>query len=113
MATDESTPSMSSSPSDSPSASPSETASPSPTPPDDAPACADVWVDGAEIPRFYTGCMDGDAYVERDALGCSSGQRLVRYADRFYGVMGGTVHQAAHMLTKDRAYIAAERRCTA
>ncbi len=115
VASDQSTASTSASPSESSSASPSasESASPSPTPPADAPTCGDVWVDGGDIPRFYTGCMEGDVYVERDALGCSSGQRLVRYADRFYGVMGGTVHKAAHMLTQDRDYLAAERRCTA
>lgn len=97
----------SSSPS-SPSASEEESSAPA-----DAPACGDVWSEGSTLPRRYQGCVDGGTFVEADARPCSSGQRMVRYADHFYGVLGGTVHETAQPLGKDRGYRAAMRSCTA
>lgn len=101
------------SPSETPTSSPSET--PTPEPGADAPACGDVWRDGARLPRAYKGCNEtpGDAstYVKRDVLDCSSGQRMVRYADHFYGVLGGTVHRTESRLSKDRGYGDAVARC--
>lgn len=59
-------------------------------------ACAEVWVDEGRIPGGYKGCLDdAGAFVKADRLGCSSGQALIRFDDRFYGVAGGTVHEAA------------------
>lgn len=63
--------------------------------PDGAPACVDVWQAGEKLPRTYAGCVDGSDYLRRDVMGCSSGQRLVRFADQYYGVLGGTIKQAA------------------
>lgn len=79
--------------------------------PGGTPRCDSVWRDGATIPRGYRGCVEGGELVERDALGCSSGQRLVRHADRFYGVLGGTVHEATSPLERDRGYVADVRSC--
>jgi hypothetical protein len=93
--------------------SPSKSPSKSTSPPADMPGCADVWRDGAKLPRGYRGCVDGGELVERDVLTCSSGQRMIRYADRFYGVLGGTVHQTAGPLEKDRDYRAAFQSCKA
>lgn len=105
--------------------SPSEGRSSSSTPSQDAasaetepvppgtPKCSDVWQDGRRIPRVYAGCAEGDTFVKRDVLGCSSGQRMVSYANRFYGVLGGTVHEARQPLDEDREYAAATRRCRA
>lgn len=81
--------------------------------PEGTPECSAVWQEGAALPRTYAGCADPDGYVERDVLACSSGQRMVRYADRFYGVLGGTIHQASGPLEQDRDYMAAIRRCRA
>lgn len=86
---------------------------PSPTAPPGTPACADVWQEGATLPRSYSGCVDGDTYHERSAIGCSSGQRLIRYDDRFYSVPGGTVQQARPSLAKDKAYRKDLAACTA
>ena len=78
------------------------------------PDCAQVWQAGADIPRGYQGCADDTgAYVERDALGCSSGQRMVRYGDRFWGVLGGTVNEAQGSLEEDRDYRVSMRNCSA
>jgi hypothetical protein len=82
--------------------------------PADAPDCQDVWADGKTLPRFYQGCVDdAGAYVERDAVGCSSGQRLAVFDDAFWGVLGGTIYAAQGSLDDDREYRAATRRCAA
>jgi len=84
-----------------------------PAPPG-TPDCTEVWQEGASIPRSYQGCAEqSGGYVERDVLGCSSGQRMVRFADRYYGVLGGTVSEAARGLDEDRDYREAVRSCTA
>jgi hypothetical protein len=82
--------------------------------PSGAQDCATVWQDGGTLPRTYRGCVDDGAhYVPQDALGCESGQRIIRYADRFYGVPGGTVHAVSTSLEKDHEYRAAVLRCRA
>ncbi len=105
--------SSASSPAGSPSSSPSEDGpggSSDAAVPEDAPACAQVWVEGATLARGYAGCVEDGEYVEADRLGCSSGQRLVTY-DRSYGVLGGEVRQAEGPLEGDRAYVEAVRSC--
>jgi len=77
------------------------------------PDCSDIWTDGARIPRGYQGCADEGTYVERESLACSSGQRMVRYGSRYYGVIGGTVHQTAERLLDDRDFRDAVRSCRA
>ena len=96
-----------------PTESPDEPASTS-SAPEGTPTCAEIWEDGSKIPRGYQGCTtEAGEYVKRDALGCSSGQRLIRYDDRYYGVVGGTVHEAAQPLDDDREYRATVRGCRA
>lgn len=82
--------------------------------PRDAPGCQEIWAEGSSIPRTYQGCLDDTgAYLERDAVGCSSGQRLVVFDDRYWGVLGGTVYEASGSLDKDGDYRATTRRCAA
>src|SRR5690242_6128663 len=55
-------------------AEPSETAAPA-----SWPTCADVWKDGADLPKPYPGCsLDGMA-VPAESLHCSMGALLVTY----------------------------------
>lgn len=82
---------------------PTESTSPS-DPAADLPACQDVWKKGARLPRSYAGCQDAGEVVARDALGCSSGQKMVRYADRFWAVLGGEIHRADSSLNADPDY---------
>ncbi len=98
----------------SPESSEPEESEPSTEIPANAPQCLDVWADGSPLPRTYRGCVDdAGAYVERDAVGCSSGQRLVIFDDAYWGVLGGTVNEAQESLDSDRDYRAATRRCAA
>ncbi len=104
--------STSDAPSPSASASDPVDVAPEPAQPD-AIACDSLWSAGTSIPRFYPGCNDGDVFVPRDSLGCSSGQRLVRFGDRFYGVLGGTVTKAESSLDSDKGYRGSVARCRA
>ena len=83
------------------------------TSPPGTPDCTSVWREGATLPRGYSGCLEDADFVRRDALGCSSGQRIIRYADRFYAVPGGTIHSSTKPLDRDRKYRAAVYRCRA
>jgi len=93
----------------------SESPSPSDTPPPlpDWPACGDVWVQDATIPNGYKGCLEGDQAVKSDTLTCSSGQRIIRYDDRFFGVSGGKIYEAMGPLEKDKQYLKMVRVCRA
>ncbi|HET7194656.1 MAG TPA: hypothetical protein VFI99_06650 [Nocardioides sp.] len=48
-----------------------------------------------------------------DTLGCSSGQRMVRYGDHFYAVPGGTINETKSSLEDDRGYRKAVASCRA
>lgn|SRR6476469_8520248 len=74
------------------------------------PACAAVWKDGRTLPRGYHGCVTHDTWVTADGLGCSSGQKLVRYDDHYYAVLGGTIAHVHH-LDSDQDYRATVARC--
>ena len=96
-----------------PSGTPESSVGASPTPVD-GPDCASVWQEGATLPKSYRGCVDeAGALVERDTLGCSSGQRMVSHADRYWAVLGGTIHEATGPLADDPDYRAAVRSCRA
>lgn len=91
---------------------PSPTATTEATPAAEGPACADVWSDGATLPRGYQGCVsDAGDFVDRDPLACSSGQRIIRFDDQYYAVPGGTIHQAAEPLDVDAEYRDAVATC--
>jgi hypothetical protein len=104
---------MSSAPSESPSESETPTASASPSEMPDWPSCDEVWVADARIPVVYKGCLDGETAVPADNLTCSSGQRLVRYDERFFGVAGGKIYEAMGPLEKDKQYLKMVRICRA
>lgn len=110
-----STPSPSAPVSESPSAPASESpsAAESAAARSDAPSCDQVWVTGETIPRGYDGCNRDGAFVEVDLLGCSSGQRLARFDDRYYGVLGGLVREAESSFDDDRAYRRSVASCRA
>jgi hypothetical protein len=91
------------------SSSPSATPSPS----SGAPDCARIWKGGGELPRAYDGCNSEEGFVASDTLGCSSGQRMVRYGDHFYAVPGGTIHETESPLGDDRGYRVAVASCRA
>jgi hypothetical protein len=105
----------------SPSAAESATPEPSPsvdepseTPaPPSWPACGATWVAGADLPKPYDGCAQGDTAVPAEALHCSMGALLVTYDDRFWGVPGHVISEADGALAKDPGFRQARAACTA
>ena len=83
----------------------------SPTEPPNWPSCETVWVEGGKIPSRYQGCLEGDDAVAADNLSCSSGQRIVRYQEKFFGVAGGLIHEVMGAMDKDKEYLKMVRRC--
>lgn len=79
----------------------------------DAPDCAAIWKGEGQLPRSYKGCNSDEGFVATDTLGCSSGQRMVRYGDHFYAVFGGKIHETESLLEDDRGYRAAVASCRA
>lgn len=80
----------------------------------DGPACDTVWQVDKTLPRTYQGCVDAAGALERrNVLGCSSGQRLVSHDDRYWAVLGGTIHEASTTLARDPEYRTAVRSCRA
>lgn len=74
-------------------------------------ACSEVWVEGEKLPSRYDGCDDGGSFVSKDVLSCSSGQRMVRFDDHYYAVLGGTIHETESVLDKDVGYRDAVASC--
>ncbi len=108
------------SPSPSPSPSPSESEAPSPTAAESSPTtstapkgpdCTNVWVDGALLPRAYEGCVADGETVDPDGLACSSGQRIIRYADHYWSVLGGKIHETPEKLLRNPVYRDSLRSC--
>lgn len=93
-------------PTDQPSQSPTEEVGA------DWPACGEVWVEDARMPGGYAGCREGDTAVPAEKRGCAFGRPLITYADRFWGVPTGTIHEAGGPLERDRAYRSDLASCT-
>lgn len=105
--TSPSTPSSNTSPSKSPSKP--HHSSTGPSSPDWA-SCSSVWKAGARLPASYPGCNQGNTSVAADRLGCSSGQRLVRFDNHWWAAAGGVIHQARD-LKHDQTYIHSAQVC--
>ena len=94
-------------------ASPSESeseASESPAPPPGPPRCAEVWVGEGALSWEYKGCLRNGQMVKAQRQMCTNGQVLVRFADRYYGVLGGKVLDEGDLRTSKR-YQKALRAC--
>jgi len=104
----ESAASESPAPDESSAAEPSETAAPA-----SWSTCAEVWSEGAVLPKPYPGCsLDGLA-VPAESVHCSMGALLVTYDDTFWGVPGHEISRADGKLAKDPAYQQDRATCTA
>jgi hypothetical protein len=76
----------------------------------DLPACGEVWQAGAKLPDNYRGCLQGTNETRADRLGCSSGQRMVRFDNHWYAVLGGRIHHSRD-LVHDAQYLHSVRVC--
>jgi len=67
-------------------------------------SCTSVWRVGNQLPPSYKGCAQDGVLLVADNLSCSSGQRIVRYDEQYFGVAGGTIFRA-DKLNRDRRYL--------
>jgi hypothetical protein len=75
------------------------------------PACGEVWVAGAKLPRGYEGCVDGSDTVPADGRYCEFGKQLLTFGDAFYAVAGGPVQATGGPLLKSARYRDALEKC--
>lgn len=96
--------------SDAPAASADSTQAPE----SQAPACADVWVEGEDLPKGYSECADDEGtLVEPTIVNCSSGQRVVTHGDEWWAVRGHRIGHAPEGLDQSKDYRRVLRSCRA
>jgi hypothetical protein len=72
--------------------------------------CSIVWRAGERLPGSYPGCNQGNASIAADRLGCSSGQRLVRFDNHWWAAAGGVIHHSNDLM-HDKTYIHSAQVC--
>jgi hypothetical protein len=99
--------------SDAASGSATPTSTPSSTAPStpDWPECDEVWVDGQKLPGVYRGCLRDGQPVKAQKQFCEFGKPLVTFANKFWAVPDGPVHEVATTLAKDPGWHKALRQC--
>lgn len=85
---------------------PTSSATPSPstsTSPDASglPACADVWVDGQELPADYQACTQDGETVKPVKKMCGFGAPLLEQEGRFYAMKGNIINDVGDLATSD------------
>ncbi len=66
------------------------------------PACADIWVAGAKLPRDYRGCEQDGAAVKADKHRCSYGAAIIEFDDRFYAVTGKYINEVPSLIESEQ-----------
>ena len=93
------------SPSDSTSESTGETPSESPTEtstePGALPECADVWVDGQDLPKDYKACTTDGETIKPVRHTCGYGATFIEHEGRFFAMKGNRITDAGDLETSD------------
>ncbi len=84
--------------------SPSETtpAEPATDPANGLPVCADVWVDGLDLPTDYTACSEDGTAVKPEKKMCGFGSPMIIHADRYYALRGNRVNDVGDTATSEQ-----------
>lgn len=92
------------SPTETPTESPSETtpAEPATDPANGLPVCADVWVDGLDLPTDYTACSEDGTAVKPEKKMCGFGSPMIIHADRYYALRGNRVNDVGDTATSEQ-----------
>ncbi len=61
------------------------------TPGPSGPSCADIWIDGATLPKDYTTCNTDGTTGAQDVTRCKDGTKLIAYSDAYYAITGGKI----------------------
>ncbi|QIK75623.1 hypothetical protein [Nocardioides piscis] len=81
--------------------SPSVSSSESPLPDGAIPECADVWVDGATLPKDYTACTSDGETVKPVKRTCGFGAKLLEHDGRYFAMLGKPISDAGDLETND------------
>ena len=101
------------SPAPSHSSKPSSTPSSAPSKDPTSPRCGAVWSQDATLPGQYQGCATSAGWVEAEDRMCSTGAKIVTYADHFWAVRGHRIERAHPTLLKDARYRHLLAQCSA
>ncbi len=87
-------------PSSSSSQSPSESTSES-ADPGTSTECADIWIDGQELPEDYTSCTADGETIKPAKKPCGYGATFLEQDGRFYAMKGGPITDAGDLETNE------------
>lgn len=90
---------------ESPSETPTDTgtpAAPATDPANGLPVCADVWVDGLDLPKDYTACSEDGTAVKPEKKMCGFGSPMIIHADRYYALRGNRVNDVGDTATSEQ-----------
>ena len=77
-------------------------AEPATDPANGLPVCADVWVDGLDLPQDYTACSQDGTVVKPVKKMCGFGSPMIIQADRFYALRGNRVNDVGDTATSEQ-----------
>lgn len=96
--TDQASDSTSESTGETPSESPTETS----TEPGALPECADVWVDGQDLPKDYKACTTDGETIKPVRHTCGYGATFFEHDGRFFALRGNPITDAGDLETSDQ-----------
>lgn len=82
--------------------SPSEPASESAPEPGALPECADVWVDGQDLPKDYKACLSDGETVKPVKRTCGYGATFFEQDGRFFALRGNQITDAGDLATSEQ-----------
>ena len=71
------------------------------TEPGALPECADVWVDGQDLPKDYTACTSEGETVKPARKKCGYGATFLEQDGRFFAMAGNAITDAGDLETSD------------
>lgn len=78
----------------------SESTSSSPEP-GALPECADVWIDGEDLPKDYTACTTDGETIKPAKRTCGYGAKFLEQDGRFFAMLGKTITDAGDLETDE------------
>lgn len=89
------------SPSESPSETTAETATETASEPGAVPECAEVWVDGEDLPEDYTACTTDGETIKPVKRACGYGAKFLEQEGRFFAIKGNRITDAGDLETSE------------
>ncbi len=80
---------------------PTSSTTESPTEAGGLPDCDAVWVDGQDLPNYYTACTTGGETIKPVSRKCGYGAKFLEQDGRFYAMAGHQVTDAGDLKTDE------------